>query len=92
VDGERIAQGLGLSDPSQGGTGSTAFGDDFLAFSFTEPGIYILQVGKGLPAGPGGLPEGVNYDLQVSIQNHGVDGFVFAPEPVQDLAANYSLD
>ncbi len=31
-----------------------------------------------------GLPVGVDYDLQVSVQNHDVAGFVFAPQPVQE--------
>jgi hypothetical protein len=46
VDGVRVAQGWAFGS-AQGGTGSSSFGDDYLAFSFTER-VYP-QVGKGLP-------------------------------------------
>ena len=31
---------------------------------------------------PNGLPQGVDYDLQVSLDRHQTAGFVFSPSPV----------
>jgi hypothetical protein len=44
--------------------------------------VYFVEVGKWYPFGPGGLPDGIDYELQVSIEAHKVDSFVFAPEAV----------
>ncbi|HEY6015777.1 MAG TPA: hypothetical protein VIU16_03240, partial [Gaiellaceae bacterium] len=86
-----IAQGPGFTPPDQGALGSTTWLDDLLRYTFTETGTYFLEVGKWYPWGNGGLPDGVDYQLQVSLENHPVDGFVFAPEPVlEDEQGNNS--
>ncbi|HKI93353.1 MAG TPA: hypothetical protein VJ986_13715, partial [Gaiellaceae bacterium] len=81
--GNLVAQGPGYSNPyTQGAGGSTTWFDDFLQTSLSTPGTYTVEVGSWLYTT--GLPSGVNYDLQVSVQQHPVAGFVFAPAPVQE--------
>jgi Ca2+-binding RTX toxin-like protein len=78
-----IAFGPGFSDPfTPRNGGSTSWLDDYLTYTFTEKGVYFIEVGKWYPFGLGGLPEGVDYELQVSLEAHEVHGFVFAPEAV----------
>ena len=78
-----IGQGPGYSNPQTAGAGgSTTWFDDFLSTSVSTPGEYYLSVGSWLLST--GLPVGVTYDLQVSVENHPVAGFVFAPQPVQE--------
>ncbi len=84
-DGRLVGQGAGGSNPldlALSGTGSTTFNDDFLTYSFSQKGTYYVQVDNA--SGFGGLPVGVNYTLNVSIPQHAVSGFVFAPEPLSE--------
>ena len=81
--GDLIAQGPGYSNPlTAGAGGSSTWYDDFLSTTLTSPGEYYLQVGSWLLTT--GLPVGVTYDLQASVEQHAVAGFVFAPSPVQE--------
>src|SRR5207247_10546058 len=87
--GDLVAQGPGFSnpfDPTQGAGGSATWYDDFLTTTLPM-GEYTIEVGSWLLTT--GLPVGVDYDLQVSVQGHAVAGFVFAPSPVlEDENAN----
>ena len=83
ADGRVIAQGPGVSNPFlQGAGGSTTWLDDFLQYTFTAPGTYYVEVSNWLSFG--GMPPGVDYQLQVSMEGHLVDGFIFAPEPIAE--------
>src|SRR5207247_5586641 len=66
--GRLIAQGPGWSYPSQGAGGSTSYLDDFLQFTFTQAGTYYIEFTSWLITN--GLPQGVDYDLQVSLDRH----------------------
>ncbi len=84
-DGRLIGQGSGFSDPldfAQSGTGSSTYYDDFLTYTFSQKGTYYIEVDNGF--GFGGLPTGVDYTLHVSIPQHAVSGFVFAPEALSE--------
>ncbi|HEX6130279.1 MAG TPA: hypothetical protein VF044_01015, partial [Actinomycetota bacterium] len=76
-----LSQGPGFASPGVGGGGSTSWLDDYLTFTFTEAGTYFLEVGKWFPFGDG-LPNGVDYELHLSLEAHRTDGFLFAPEAV----------
>ncbi|MGB8167836.1 MAG: calcium-binding protein, partial [Chthoniobacteraceae bacterium] len=91
-DGRLIAQGPAGSNPfdtAQSGTGSTTFADDFLSFTFNTKGVYYLEIDNAL--GFGGLPTGVDYTLQVSVPNHPVAGFVFAPEAIGEVGLHDTI-
>ncbi len=82
-----LAVGRGWSPPSVGGTGSSTWLDDYLTYNFTAPGTYTIGISNWiywLNNYSSGIPEGVNYDLQISIENHPVSDFIFAPEPVAE--------
>ncbi|MCX5669736.1 MAG: hypothetical protein NTU94_00225, partial [Planctomycetota bacterium] len=81
-NGDLIAQGRGMSDPSDGLGGSNTFFDDFLRYTFRtgQQGTYYIEVANSRSFG--GLPQGVDYQLQVSIENHSLDSFIFGPDPV----------
>jgi len=64
--------------------GSTYYFDAALEQQIKEPGIYYIEVTAAYPFGIDGLPEGVDYQLHVSIPRHAQDSFVFAPAPVSD--------
>ena len=67
--GNVIAQGAGFSNPlADGGAGSTTWYDDFLQTTIAAAGTYYVEVGSWLLST--GLPVGVDYDLQVSVQQH----------------------
>src|SRR5262249_44163281 len=59
---------------------STTWLDDYLEYTFATAGEYTLEVTSWLYST--GLPVGVDYELQVSLENHAVSGFVFSPSPV----------
>src|SRR5581483_7394588 len=80
--GNLVAQGPGYSDPSVGGGGDNTWYDDYLTTTITQAGTYTIEVGSWLLTS--GLPVGVDYDLQVSVQNHPTAGFVFNPTPVHE--------
>ena len=81
--GDLLAQGDGMSDPfalGQSGKGSTTWLDDFLAHTFTEAGEYYVEVGAWLfSSAP---PNGVDYELNITVENHPTAGLLFAPAPV----------
>ena len=87
ADGTLIARGPGYSNPfdaSAGGSGSTTWLDDFLTYQFTATGDYYLEVSNWIPlsGNSNGLPNGVDYDLQVSIDRHKTANFVLEASPV----------
>src|SRR5262245_58598385 len=87
-----LKQGPGFSfilDP-----GSTLYWDDQLDYVFTEAGKYYIEVTAWYPFGSDGVPQGVDYQLHVSIDQHEQDTFLFAPQPVQEneLANNTGQD
>ncbi len=65
------------SDP-----GSTYVFDGFLSQTIDTPGTYYVEVTAIYPAGLDGVPAGVDYQLNVSIEQHAQDSFLFAPSPV----------
>ena len=79
--GDLLARGPGFSNPALAGAGgSSTYFDDFVTHTFTQAGRYVVEVGSWLFSS--GLPVGVDYELQVSIEQHPTSGFLFAPEPV----------
>ena len=80
ADGDLIGQGKGGSLTTDGAGGSTSSFDDYLAATLTAAGTYYIEVINARPFG--GLPQGVDYQLQVSIENHRIDGLLFAPSTV----------
>ncbi len=73
----------------EGGTGSDSFWDDYLEYTIDRPGTYFVRVDNWLKyytylqtGRIEGIPEGVDYDLHVSIESHEVDKFQFSPDPV----------
>ena len=80
ADGDQIASGSG--DASKGGGGSDTAYDDYLKYSFTQAGTYYIKITNWL--NNGGVPSGVDYELNVSLENHSVATFVFKPQPVLD--------
>ena len=66
------------SDPASGAGGSTSVLDSFIQYTFSEDGTYIIGVGAfDSFAGEEGIvgdtiPQGLDYTLQVSVQNHPV--------------------
>ena len=84
-----LTVGRGWSSPSEGGGGSGYWFDDFLTVDLTA-GEYVIGVSNWLywyNNYSTGIPEGVDYDLNISIENHPVSRFVFAPTPVQEDSA-----
>jgi hypothetical protein len=65
-------------------SGSTTLHDGLLSYTIEETGIYYIEVTSAWPAGLDGLPEGVDYELHVSIEYPAEDTFLFAPEPVAE--------
>jgi hypothetical protein len=47
-------------------------------------GTYYIEVTAAYPYGIDGVPKGVDYQLHVSIAQHPVDAFVFAPAPLAE--------
>ena len=80
--GDLLAQGPGFSNPTdpRSGLGSTTWLDDYLEYTFGAAGTYYLEVTSWLLSS--GLPIGVDYQLQVQVENHPTAGFLFAPQPV----------
>jgi hypothetical protein len=71
-------------------SGSTYYYDGLLTHFIKQPGKYYVEVTAAYPWGIDGLPEGVDYQLHVSLETHDVDSFVFAPSAVveQELGNN----
>ncbi|MFC1533492.1 hypothetical protein ACFL7M_09040, partial [Thermodesulfobacteriota bacterium] len=89
--GNLIARGWGWSYPGEGAQGSTSWLDDYLAYTFTQPGTYSLEVDNWLwwysywlTGRWGGIPLGVDYELQISIENHPSHSFQFSTSPVYE--------
>ena len=79
--GDIHAAGPGFSSPEQGeGPVDDSFFNDYVRTEFTQPGVYTIEVSNALSSE--GLPSGVTYDLNVSVEEHLVDSFIFVPEPV----------
>ncbi|MHC4996345.1 MAG: hypothetical protein ACYTGQ_14970, partial [Planctomycetota bacterium] len=87
--GNLITQSAKETSPQLGAMGSNTFADGYLTHTFfdaiegireSDAGVYLIEVANSQSFG--GLPEGVDYQLQVSIENHRVDGFIFGPESV----------
>ncbi|MCC6235017.1 MAG: calcium-binding protein, partial [Verrucomicrobiales bacterium] len=81
-DGNVLDPGTPFSSPSQGGGGSSTFLDDYSEFTLTEAGDYYIEIDNWWTFG--GLPSGSTYRLQVSVEDHLTDEFVFAPEPIAE--------
>ena len=83
-DGRLINQGPGFSNPiaAEGAGGSSTWLDDFLSVEFTAEGTYYIEVSNWLSFG--GIPEGVDYQLNVSMEGHPTDGFIFSTEPIAE--------
>src|SRR5262249_1240388 len=64
-----------------GAGGSMGFFAAYLNSAFPTQGEYYIEVTSLIP---GYLPKGTDYALQVSLQGHKVDGFVFGAEPVAE--------
>ena len=80
----QIASGWLAADP-----GSFSGLDGLLAHYIQVPGVYYLEV---TAAGRDGVPEGVDYTLHVSIEQHAEDTFLFSPAPVaEDEIGNDSI-
>ena len=62
--------------------GSTYYYDGYLTQQIEETGTYYVEVTARYPFGLDGVPQGVDYQLHVSIENHVEDSFLFAPAPV----------
>ncbi|MEI6721002.1 MAG: hypothetical protein WCO67_09565, partial [Betaproteobacteria bacterium] len=80
--GQLLSKGRGWSVPD---AGSTTWLDDFLTYDFTQAGTYTIGVSNWiywLNNWSTGIPKGVDYDLQISLDRHAVSGFVFAPSPI----------
>ncbi|MFT5527480.1 MAG: hypothetical protein ACI9HK_005462, partial [Pirellulaceae bacterium] len=78
--------GPGSSSPSTGGDGSGYWFDDYLTADLLA-GEYVIGVSNWLywlNNYSRGIPEGVDYELNISIAEHPVSRFVFAPAPVQE--------
>jgi hypothetical protein len=79
--GRLLARGPGFSNPlASGRGGSSSWLDDFLTYTVTTAGSYLIRMGSWLLST--GLPVGVDYELHVSVAEHPTSGFVFAPQPV----------
>jgi hypothetical protein len=79
--GNVVRAGFGVSDPSLGGgPGDDSFFNDYVDIQLTQAGTYYISVSDAVRNN--GLPEGVTYELNVSIEAHEEDTFVFVPEPL----------
>ncbi|MDB4265389.1 hypothetical protein N9891_01425, partial [bacterium] len=79
--GDIHAAGSGFSSPTLGGgPADDSFFNDYIETSFTQPGVYTVEVSNAISTE--GLPSGVTYQLNVSLEEHEVDSFIFIPEPV----------
>ena len=56
------------------------FVDGVSGYSTAVPATYILEVQDWLPPGSPGLPVGIHYTLQVSVDFHAINGFLFGPQ------------
>jgi len=75
-------------------TGSSTGYDDSLQWTFDTAGTYYLEVGSYDPYyfdstrppyvffSGNGVPDGADYDLNLSVEYHETSGFQFSPEPI----------
>ena len=78
-----IIAGDGNADPLLGaGPVDDTFFNDYITHRFTagQAGTYFIEVSDAI--NNQGLPNNVTYELNVSVQEHDVDSFIFVPEPV----------
>ena len=87
ANGNIMDRGAGSSSTSQGGTGSNTMFDDYLQHTFSQAGTYFVEVSNWMTGTTGstGLPQGIDYELNVSIPNHDVSSFTFSPSPVIEV-------
>src|SRR5262249_33535136 len=86
-----ISVGQGWSSPDTGAGGSDSWLDDFLSYNFTEAGTYTIGVSNWLSYlnnFSSGIPKGVDYDLNISLEQHATSSFIFAPEPIAETGAS----
>ncbi|MFT7227617.1 MAG: hypothetical protein ACI8PW_000192, partial [Methylophilaceae bacterium] len=83
-EGNIVANAAGNANPSLGGTGSTAENDGYLEHTFTKAGTYYIGISNYIAGdtNSSGLPEGVDYDLNITIPGHKYSTFAFAPSPI----------
>ena len=79
---ELITSGPGFTwNPDQG---SSLYWDDYLTYDFQAKGTYFVEVTAWWPYNSNGVPEGADYELHMSIQEHFEDTFLFAPEALPE--------
>jgi Ca2+-binding RTX toxin-like protein/phage tail sheath gpL-like len=84
----QVASGRGWSHPSTGAAGSNTWLDDYLEYTFTEAGTYYIELSNWIwwwNNWSRGLPQGMDYDLHVSVEHHSVNEFTFAPSPIAEI-------
>ena len=61
--------------------------DSFLTYDIQEAGNYYIEVTAVYPFGLDGIPNGVDYQLNISIPQHVEDTFLFAPQPAASISS-----
>ena len=87
-----LESGRGYSRPTTGAGGSESWFDDFLTYSFTEPNEYFIEISAWYPYKLTGLPNGVDYELNISLEEHDVDNFLFKPNFAHEQEPNQSKE
>src|SRR5688572_26687956 len=73
------------------GSSAIIFGfsyDGFLTFNVLEKGTYFIEVSA---FGLDGVPQGADYELHASIEQHAVNTFLFAPQPLAEQEGTNNL-
>src|SRR5688500_19364952 len=73
------------------GSSAIIFGfsyDSFLTFNVLEKGTYFIEV---TAFGLDGVPQGADYELHASIEQHAVNTFLFAPQPLAEQEGTNNL-
>ncbi|MBT5600415.1 MAG: hypothetical protein HOJ62_17495, partial [Planctomycetaceae bacterium] len=83
-----LKNGRGYSRPTTGAGGSQTWFDDYLEYTFTQTGEYIIEISAWYPYALSGLPEGVDYVLNISLDQHQVSDFLFKPNYVHEVEPN----
>ncbi|MGY8733177.1 MAG: hypothetical protein ACKVK0_13650, partial [Pirellulales bacterium] len=83
-----LERGRGYSRPTTGAGGSQTWFDDYFEYTFTQAGEYFIEVSSWYPYKLSGLPEGVDYVLNVSLDQHQVSNFLFKPNYVHEVEPN----
>jgi len=73
------------TDPGIGGAGSTTWLDPYVSTGLNEAGTYIIEIANSWWwLGTSGVPQGADYELQVSVENHDIGTFTFEPSPIYE--------